>query len=183
MVNGQSRYTAPDSGCAANGMQPLTIRSAALDDLETITALTAAAYRAYIPLLGRLPLPMTVDYHPKILNQEVDLLSWGPQPVGVLVWAREPEALLIESVAVSPAFQRRGWGRYLLAWAERRARHAGYAHIRLYTNDRLPDKIQWYLRWGYRETGREPYRGSMLVHLAKSLEIEVASAEATPGTG
>lgn len=176
MVNGQSRYTAPDSGCAASGMQPLTIRPAALDDLETITALTAAAYRAYIPLLGRLPLPMTVDYRPKVLNQEVDLLSWGPQPVGVLVWAREPEALLIESVAVSPAFQRRGCGRYLLAWAEQRARHAGYSRIRLYTNDRLPDKVRWYLRLGYQEIDREPYRGSAWVHLAKSLEIEVKPA-------
>ncbi len=42
--------------------------------------------------------------------------------------------LVIENVAVAPAFQGRGLGRHLLMHAEQVARELGYAAVRLYTN-------------------------------------------------
>ena len=148
---------------------PVVVRKALPADAETIAALTEAAYARYVPLLGRKPEPMTADYHQMVAEHLVWLLCLGDQPAGLLVLKHEPEAMLIYSVAVSPEHQKKGFGRHLLAWAEQQARQAGYALIRLYTNDRMEENIGLYRRLGYEETGREPYLGSTLVHMAKQL--------------
>ena len=148
---------------------PVVIRKASPADAETIATLTEVAYARYIPRLGRKPEPMTADYHQMVAEHPVWLLCLGDQPAGLLVLKPEPEAMLIYSVAVSPEHQKQGLGRQLLAWAEQQARQAGYALIRLYTNERMEENIELYRRLGYEETGREPYLGSMLVHMAKPL--------------
>jgi ribosomal protein S18 acetylase RimI-like enzyme len=81
----------------------------------------------------------------------------------------ESEHLLIHNVAVSPAYQQRGFGRQLLDWAEQEAQREGYALIRLYTNTLMTGNIALYQRLGYIETRREPYLGSTLVHMEKRL--------------
>jgi ribosomal protein S18 acetylase RimI-like enzyme len=149
--------------------EQIVIRAASPQDAETIAALTDAAYSKYIPRLGRKPQPMTADYRQVVAKHAVWLLCMGDQPAGVLVLMREPEAMLIYSVAISPEVQKRGLGRRLLAWAEQQARQAGYALIRLYTNERMQENIAWYQRLGYQETHREPLQGSRLVHLARRL--------------
>jgi ribosomal protein S18 acetylase RimI-like enzyme len=149
----------------------VALRRATLDDAETIAVLTDAAYAKYIPLIGRKPQPMTADYRQLIAEHHVWLLTRDSQPAGVLVLMYQPEHVLIYSVAVAPQYQKQGWGRHLLNWAEAQARQAGYSLIRLYTNERMEANITLYRRLGYEETGREDYLGSTLVHMAKHLAI------------
>lgn len=145
------------------------IRRARPDEGPVVAQLTNRAYAHYIPLLERKPQPMTADYGRMIAEDIVWLLLYDGEPAGVLVLVTEPGCLLIYNVAVDPPFQGRGLGRRLLDWAEAEARRAGCARLRLYTNEHMLSNIRLYLRRGYRETGREPYLGSDLVHMEKAI--------------
>jgi ribosomal protein S18 acetylase RimI-like enzyme len=148
----------------------ITLRKASLADVETISALTDAAYAKYIPLIGRKPQPMSADYFKMVVEDTIWLLSVEDQLAGVLVLVYEPETLLIYSVAIRPEYQKQGLGRHLLAWAEGEALLAGYRSIRLYTNERFTYNIDLYRSLGYQETSREALLNSILVHMSKKLE-------------
>src|SRR5262245_37455251 len=122
----------------------VAIRRAVAEDAAVIAAITDAAYRNYVPRLGRKPQPMTADYQQLLAEHPIWLLEIDGQPVGVLVLIHESQALLIYSVAVSPSEQQCGFGRQLLAWAEQEAQQAGYQHIRLYTNALMEENIARY---------------------------------------
>lgn len=159
-----------------NTHEQIAIRKATLADAGIISTLTDAAYAKYVPLMGRKPQPMTVDY-PQILAEHPVWILWiDEQPAGVLVLNHEPDDLLIYSVAIAPAYQKRGLGRRLLAWAESEARQAGYVHIRLFTNALMEANIALYTRLGYVETQRQPYHELTIVHMRKPLQ----SLEAEP---
>ena len=145
------------------------IRKAGIEDAEAISALTDAAYNKYIPLIGRKPQPMTADYAKMVVENPISLLTLKDQLAGILVLTHEADTLLIYSVAIQPEYQKQGLGRYLLAFAEGEALRAGYHSIRLYTNELFVDNIRLYENLGYEVTGREPYLGSTLVHMAKKL--------------
>ena len=148
----------------------ITLRKASLADVEAISALTDAAYAKYIPLIGRKPQAMTADYSLMVIEDTIWLLSVEDQLAGVLVLTYEPETLLIYSVAIRPEYQKQGFGRKLLAWAEAEALLAGYRSIRLYTNERFTYNIDLYRSLGYQETSREVLLNSILVHMSKKLE-------------
>jgi ribosomal protein S18 acetylase RimI-like enzyme len=148
---------------------PIQLRRATPADAERIAAVTNAAYEGYIPLIGRKPQPMTVDYRAMVAEHPVWLLCAGDVIAGVLVLMREPDSMLIYSVAVHPTYQGCGFGSRLLALAEDEVRRAGYASIRLYTNGLMEANIARYRRLGYQETRREPLGGTVLVHFAKQI--------------
>jgi GNAT superfamily N-acetyltransferase len=147
----------------------VNIKLASKEDATTVSAITDAAYSKYIPLLGRKPEPMTVDYSEMIAKRPVHILMVGDQPAGVLVLEHENAQTLIWSVAIHPDFQGRGLGLSLLRLAENEARERGYRKIRLYTNSLFTENITLYRWFGYEETGREPFLGSILVHMSKQL--------------
>jgi ribosomal protein S18 acetylase RimI-like enzyme len=141
-------------------------------DLAVIVSLTEAAYDPYTRLFGAPPLPVTEDYAPRIAASQVWLLWVEDVPAGLLVLECQKDYALIFSVAVAPGQQGRGYGSYLLDFADREARRAGLPEIRLYTNVRMERNITLYAAHGYRETGRRenPYRPSwILVDMAKRL--------------
>jgi GNAT superfamily N-acetyltransferase len=146
------------------------IRRARPDEGPVVAGLTDRAYAHYIPLLERKPQPMTADCGRMIAEDIVWLLLYDGEPAGVLVLVTEPACLLIYNVAVDPPFQGRGIGRRLLDWAEAEARRAGCARLRLHTNEHMTSNLAMYRRRGYRETGREAYLGSDLVHMEKRVE-------------
>jgi ribosomal protein S18 acetylase RimI-like enzyme len=156
------------------GSQQISIRRAGPPDVETIAALTDAAYAKYVPRMGRKPQPMTVDYHQIVDAHPVWLLCADQAIVGLLVLMSEPDIMLIYSVAVHPDYQHRGFGRRLLDWADQEALRAGYSRIRLYTNGLMEENIALYTSLGYHETHREPFNGLFIVHLAKALEAPSA---------
>lgn len=147
----------------------VSIRRATPSNAEVVAALTDTAYGKWVPVLGRKPQPMTTDYAAVIAAHPVWLLYAGEALAGVLVLMHEPNALLIYSVAIHPAYQGQGFGRRMLAFAEEEARKAGYGSIRLYTNALMEENIALYRRLGYEETHREPHEDSAIVHLAKEI--------------
>jgi ribosomal protein S18 acetylase RimI-like enzyme len=150
--------------------QAITIRKADLGDAEIVARITDAAYAKYVPLMGRKPQPMTADYQQILAEHPVSIVWVGEQPAGVLVLMREPDAMLIYSVAIAPEHQKRGLGRRMLAWAEAEARQAGYNTIRLFTNALMEANIALYTRLGYVETRREPFHELTIVHMRKLLQ-------------
>jgi len=150
--------------------QNVTICQASIGDAEIISSITDAAYAKYVPLMGRKPQPMTTDYRQVLAQHPVWMLRVDDRPAGVLVLMHEPDALLIYSVAIDPAYQKRGFGRRLLAWAEQEARQAGYSHIRLFTNALMEANIVLYTRLGYSETSREPFGELTIVHMRKPVQ-------------
>lgn len=150
----------------------MTIQRAVAGDLQTVVSLTAAAYAPYTALLGAPPIPVTEDYAPRIERGEVWLLESGGELAGVLTLERHEDHAMIFSVAVSPAFQGKGFGIKLLNHADQQTRLWGLPEMRLYTNAKMERNIALYLAYGYRETGRRPnpYRpGWVLVDMAKAM--------------
>jgi len=79
------------------------------------------------------------------------------------------EALLLESVAVLPAFQGRGIGRSLIAFAEEHARRLDLSAVELYTNERMTENLRLYPALGYEETGRATQAGFARVFFQKRI--------------
>ncbi len=71
-----------------------------------------------MPLIGREPKPMTADYEAALRDHRIDLLYADGTFAGLIETIPGADHLLIENVAVSPAFQDRGLGRRLVAHAE-----------------------------------------------------------------
>jgi N-acetylglutamate synthase-like GNAT family acetyltransferase len=145
------------------------LRRATLADVPGITDLVHAAYGHYEPLLGRTPLPMLVDYAEAVREHEIWVLEDDEAVIGVLELAPKDDHLWIENVAIAPGQQGRGLGRRLLAHAEDEAGRVGFTECGLMTNELYTANIAMYSRYGYRETHREPYRGTDLIHFRKTL--------------
>ena len=145
------------------------LRQAMATDAAAIRDLTRAAYARWVPLIGREPKPMTADYDAAVLKHRFDLLYVDGILAALIETIREPDHLLVENVAVSPAFQGRGFGRRLMAHAEALAEAAGYAEIRLYTNQRFVENTLSPARLPHRPRGsgsgrrRDPHEQAALM--------------------
>lgn len=146
-----------------------TIRPATSDDVEIVTALTRAAYAKWIPVIGREPLPMKADYVVAIRDHRIDLLCNGPEVAALIEMIRRPRDVLIENVAVAPQFQKRGYGRRLLAHAETIATQGGLSEIRLYTNAKFETNLRLYEGLGYEVEREEAFQGGVLIHMLKRI--------------
>jgi GNAT superfamily N-acetyltransferase len=147
----------------------LELRQATPADAAAIRALTRQAYAKWVPLIGREPKPMTADYEKAVAKHRFDLLYLDGRLAALIETIREADHLLVENVAVSPAFQGRGLGRKLMAHAEALARASGVAEIRLYTNQRFAENIELYRRLGYRVDREEDVKVGIVVHMSKAL--------------
>ena len=145
------------------------LRRAVLDDAPAIRELTRAAYAKWVPVIGREPKPMAADYAEAVRHHLIDLLYVGGELVALIETIPEAGHLLIENVAVSPEFQRRGYGRTLMAHAERLAASLGYWEMRLYTNPLFAGNVPLYLKLGYRVDREEAWKGGVVVHMSKPL--------------
>ena len=147
--------------------EALEMRQAVAADAAAIRALTREAYAKWVPLIGREPKPMTADYAQALRNHRFDLLHLDGRLVALIETIAGVDHLLIENVAVSPDCQGRGLGRRLMAHAERLAAAQGHAEIRLYTNQRFAENVEFYRRLGYRVDREEAFSGGIVVHMSK----------------
>ena len=130
------------------------IRRAGPADAAAVAACVRAAYRHYVPRIGKQPGPMLVDYADAVARHQVWLIPHGKDCAAALVLVPETDYLQLDNIAVDPRHQGRGLGRALLALAETEAARQGYAELRLYTHARMTENIAMYARLGWQETGR-----------------------------
>jgi GNAT superfamily N-acetyltransferase len=131
------------------------LRRATPSDAPAVRDLTRAAYAKWVPVLGREPLPMTADYDAAVRDHIVDMLHLDEKLVALIEMDPKTDHLLIVNVAVSPAYQGRGYGRALLAHAEELALSIGLGELRLYTNAHFSENVKLYERVGYKVDRKE----------------------------
>jgi GNAT superfamily N-acetyltransferase len=145
------------------------IRAAELADATAVREIVNAAYRSYIPRIGKPPGPMLDDYAKRISDGQVWVLAGADGIAGILVLEETPDGLLLDNIAVAPGHQGKGHGRALLEFAEAQAVHRGWREIRLYTNALMTENIALYGRIGYVETARVTEKGFDRVYMTKRL--------------
>jgi ribosomal protein S18 acetylase RimI-like enzyme len=128
-----------------------------------------AAYAKWVPVIGREPLPMTADYERAIREHQVDLLHADGQLVGLIEMILRSDHLFIENVAVLPERQGEGFGRLLLAEAERIALRRSLPKIRLLTNGAFKSNIALYRAIGYRIDREQAFMGGTTVFMSKKI--------------
>jgi ribosomal protein S18 acetylase RimI-like enzyme len=153
----------------ARSLSPLTIRPATFADAVAVHDIVDAAYRGYIPRIGRPPGPMRDDYPKRIAAGQVWVLADADAIVGILVLEETPDGFLLENIAVAPDQQGKGHGRTLLEFAEAQAVRRGWREIHLYTNALMTENIALYGRIGYLEAARVTEKGFDRVYMTKRL--------------
>ncbi len=145
------------------------LRRAAAEDAAAARALTRAAYAKWVPLIGREPKPMQADYERAVREHRIDLALVADELAGLIETIELPDHLLIENVAVAPAFQGKGLGRRLMAHAEQLAKELGRTEIRLYTNARFAENVALYHRLGYRIDREESGPLGLTMYMSKQI--------------
>lgn len=148
---------------------PFTVQPTTANDAGAIRALTREAYAKWIPVIGREPMPMNANYDEAVRKHRIDLLYIDGKLAALIEMIAEDGDLLIENIAVSPAFQNKGLGRKLLAHAEQVAALRGNSVIRLYTNKSFAENVQLYQKVGYSVDREEEFMGGVTVHMSKSI--------------
>ena len=157
------------------------LRRAGSADAPAIRELTRAAYAKWVPVIGREPRPMTADYDAALRDHLIDLLYVNSEMVALIEMAPASDHLLIVNVAVAPTSQGRGFGRILLAQAERVAGSLDLGEMRLYTNARFTGNLRLYGRLGYRVDREEelPPLG-VIVYMSKRIAPLSLEPDAAP---
>jgi GNAT superfamily N-acetyltransferase len=159
------------------------IRPALSEDAAAIRDLTRAAYAKWVALIGREPLPMQADYQRAVAEHTIDLLIDGDALAGLIEMILRPDHLWIENVAVAPERQGRGYGRLLLAHAEKCALEAERFEIWLLTNQAFAANLALYAKLAYAVDRTEAFRGGTIVHMSKRIDPLLAPAGATTRAG
>ncbi|MBL8593304.1 MAG: GNAT family N-acetyltransferase [Devosia sp.] len=144
------------------------IRLAEPHEAGAIAAIVMAAYAKWVPLLGREPMPMRVDYEKAVREHRFDLAVEGDTILGLIETVPHPDHLWIDNVAVAPAAQGRGIGRMLLDFTEARALAAGFPELRLVTNGVFESNIALYSRIGFVVDRIEDFMNGKAVYMRKS---------------
>jgi len=95
-----------------------SIKTGEKSDAAAIRNLVRKAYAKWVPLIGRDPLPMSVNYEQVILSHRFDLVYKDKTLVALIETIEKTDHLLIQNLCVSPKHQRVGVGRSLLNYAE-----------------------------------------------------------------
>ncbi|KQU93460.1 GNAT family N-acetyltransferase [Devosia sp. Root105] len=148
---------------------PIKIRIAEPHEAGAIAAIVVAAYAKWVPLIGREPMPMRVDYEKAVREHRFDLAVEGETILGLIETVPHPDHLWIDNVAVAPAAQGRGIGRMLLASTEQRAIAAGHPELRLVTNGAFESNIALYTRIGFVVDRIEDFLNGKAVYMRKPL--------------
>jgi GNAT superfamily N-acetyltransferase len=145
----------------------VSIRRTDASDAGRVRALTHSSYAKWIPVIGREPLPMAADYERAVRDHIVDLMFVGTELAGLVETVNQGDHLLIENVAIGPAFQRKGYGGLLVAHAEQVARSLQLPELRLYTNAQFAGNVDFYHQHGFAVDREEPFKGGITVYMSK----------------
>ena len=146
---------------------------ASIADIEPILAFQEQAYDGNRAIKGVEPLPLSVEYTGLFAYMEFWIEGPREKPEGLVILdpTHEPpgDALFIWSIATSPDQRGRGLGNKLLDFVEERARALGRKAVTLVTNNRLTERIDWYLRHDFVITRHETLTDRTVIHMRKNL--------------
>jgi GNAT superfamily N-acetyltransferase len=145
------------------------IRLATSTDTKAVRDVVLAAYRPYIPRIGREPGPMLDDYACRIAAGQVWVLEEQDRIAGVLVLEEQTDSFLLDNIAVPPDCQGKGYGRLLIGFAEAEATRRGWHAITLYTHALMTENQVLYRHLGFNETRRISEKGFDRVYMTKPL--------------
>ncbi|WP_116131515.1 GNAT family N-acetyltransferase [Tropicimonas sp. IMCC34043] len=140
-------------------MENTLIRPAEARDATDFVRVIRAAYGPWIGRLQGLPdvdagVAEEIARHPVWVAEDPDT----GRILGGLVLHEGEEAAVIANLAVDPDCGGRGIGRGLMAAAEAHALAQGQHRMTLSSHRDMTPTLQFYLRDGWVETGREGYR-------------------------
>lgn len=147
----------------------MQIKRARAEDAQAVLYLVREAYARWVPVIGREPMPMKVDYDQAIREHEIDLLHDDGELLALIETIANPDHLFIENIAVAPAHQGKGLGRRLLAHAQGKAIEAKLPQLRLLTNAAFEANVRLYQSVGFQIDRTEPFMGGTTVHMSKVL--------------
>jgi GNAT superfamily N-acetyltransferase len=156
--------------------QPAELRRATAADLPSIQRVIAAAYHKYLCRMDRPPAPLLHDYSAAVDTGGIWVT--GNPVMGLISLLEIDDVILIENVAVHPAWQGTGLGRRLMEFAEQQARQRRIRRLALYTNEVMTENLAIYAHLGYRETDRRSEDGYRRIYMEKILP---ASSPPQPG--
>ena len=145
------------------------LRPAEPADAGRLQAIACAAYGLYLARMDRPPAPLLADYAALVAAGQTQVLEAGGAVVGFLVAFPRPADYFVENLAVAPACQGAGHGRFLMAAAEAQGKAAGKDCIRLYTNEVMTENLAFYASLGYAVEERRLEDGYRRVYFAKRL--------------
>jgi ribosomal protein S18 acetylase RimI-like enzyme len=148
------------------------IRRAGAADRAAVEACVDAAFRGFIPEIGKPPAPMLADYRALIAKGQVHVLEADGELTGVLVTEAKQGHLFVDVVAVRPERQRQGLGRRLMAFAAAEARRLRLPEVQLYTHEVMTGALALYPALGYHETARRLEEGYARVYFCKAVPAE-----------
>jgi GNAT superfamily N-acetyltransferase len=126
-----------------------TLRRAVSADAAAIRQLTREVYAKWIPVIGREPLPMLVDYHKAVVEHWIDLIDVEGALAGLIEMIPCGNHMYVENLAVAERLQGKGLATALLHHAEALAQQRGLAEVQLLTNQAFVENLQFYKGRGY----------------------------------
>lgn len=147
----------------------LPMRPATQADAEQVASCVKAAYWHYISIIGQSPGPMLDDYTQIIADHTVYVIEEHHVIIGVIVLMEKEYGILLDNIAIHPAYQGRGLGKQLMQWAEKEAMRRGFEAINLYTHEKMTQNITIYTKMGYVERERRYEYGFNRVYMKKTL--------------
>lgn len=147
----------------------IEIRPAEPGEAEAIRDIVLAAYAKWVPLIGREPMPMQVDYQQALREHRFDLAVEDGKIIGLIETMPRDDHMWIENVAVAPAAQGRGIGKRLLTLIEQRAIDAGLPELRLLSNGAFAANLALYTQLGFVVDREEAFMEGFTVYMSKKL--------------
>lgn len=100
--------------------------------------------------------------------------------LGFISFSPNADHLFVDAIAVRPSHQCRGLGSRLLAFAEGEASRQGLRSVRLFTDGKAVDNLNFFHRRGYHETGRCDEGDFSRVYFSKRIGRRTDSRFSTP---
>ncbi len=145
------------------------IRLASVQDIPTIQEIVNDAYGHYVERIGSKPAPMNDDYAEHVERRTIWVLETSSGIAGLMVLRVDGHFVLVSNVAVSKAYQGRGFGKRLLDFADAFATQKGISELRLYTNELMHENLAIYSKLGWVEFDRAEQDGFRRVFMRKTL--------------